>query len=604
MFQFDPGNQPAAPGVYLFRDATGRVLYVGKARDLRTRLRSYARGGDGRTHIPVMLGKAASVETIVTDSEVEALILENTLIKTHRPRYNVVYRDDKTYPYIRITKEDWPRVFITRTVVRDGSRYFGPYTEVGSLRAFLRSMKDRLKLRDCDLAITEKSRAEGRHKVCLDYHIGKCLGPCAGHDDQPDYNRRVETLVRILKGQVSEVRRETQAEMAAAASALRFEDAAAARDTLQVLERFDQGQKVEKGGGSENLDLLALAREDRDACMVVFRVREGRLNGRFHAHLRCELASPDEELLERFLFGYYEESRQIPPRLLLPLEPGDPDLLSGFLQELRGRSTRLEWPQRGEKASLMRMAEANARHLLAELKLERLKRDRVPETLQALARDLDLPGPPTRIEGFDISHFGGEGTVASLVVFEGGKPLKKDYRIFNIRETQGIDDFASMEEVVRRRYTRVLAEERPLPDLVLIDGGKGQLGRAHAVLQELGLASLPVIGLAKRFEEVFLPGESLPRNIPKVSASNRLLQHIRNEAHRFAIGHNRSRLSRERKMDFLEDVPGLGPTLRDRLLAHFGSLKKLRTASLEDLCAVRGISAAKAQAILEVAAQQ
>jgi excinuclease ABC subunit C len=307
--------------------------------------------------------------------------------------------------------------------------------------------------------------------------------------------------VKILKGQVEEVRRETRTEMELAASERRYEQAAAARDMLEVLDRFDQGQKVEKGGSSENLDLLALAREDRDACMVVFRVREGRLNGRFHAHLRCELESPTEELLERFLFSYYSESLQVPPRLLLPFEPENPDLLAGFLQELRGRSCRVEWPQRGEKASLIRMAEANARHLLAELKLERLKRERVPETLQALARDLGLPGPPKRIEGFDISHFGGEGTVASLVVFEDGKPLKKDYRIFNIRDTQGIDDFASMEEVVRRRYTRQLAEERALPDLVLIDGGKGQLGRAATVLQELGLHALPVIGLAKRFEE-------------------------------------------------------------------------------------------------------
>ncbi len=603
LFEFDPSLYPKEPGVYLFRDANGKVLYVGKAIALRERLRSYARGGDGRVHIGVMLRRATQVETIVTDNEVEALILENNLIKEHRPRYNVTYRDDKSYPYIRVTKEEWPRIFVTRNLVRDGSRYFGPYIDVKRLRAFLRSFKARLQLRDCELAITAEGVAAGKFQSCLDLHIGKCLGPCVGGDDRADYHRRVETVVRILKGQVLSLRQECEAEMASAAGELRFEDAARCRDTLAVLEQLDRGQKMEHGDRSDQMDLLAMAREDRDAAVVVLRVREGRMVGRFHSLMRVTLESSREEILERFLFQYYTEAHMVPPRVLLPLEPGNRELLERWLGDLREGSVRIDWPKRGEKKNLLKMAESNARHRLGEWKLDKAKRERVPETLAALARDLDLKGPPRRIEGFDVSHYAGEATVASMVVFQDGKPLKRDYRIFNIRETAGIDDFASIGEAVRRRYSRMLKEEKTLPDLVLIDGGKGQLGRAHEVLRELGLDALPVIGLAKRFEEVFVPGESLPRNIPKTSAANRLLQHIRDEAHRFAITRNRDRRSKERKMDFLDELPGLGPVLQERLLKHFGSLKKIRAATAAQLAEVQGISLKKAEGLAAAIAE-
>lgn len=611
MFRFDPRDHPTDAGVYLFRDREGKVLYVGKAKNLRQRLRSYAAGGDGRPTVAAMLGRAESVETLVTDSEVEALVLENNLIKEHRPRYNVFLKDDKTYPYVRVTRELFPRVFVTRTLVRDGSRYFGPYVEIKHLRGFLRSLKASLKIRECELAITEASVAAGRHKVCLDYHLGKCLGPCEGRQDAADYGQGVDAMVQTLRGRVEDHARETEDRMRAAAAELRYEEAARLRDRLGALERLRQGQKVEKGGSDEDLDVVALALSDADACATLLRVREGRLLGRFHSFFKGALDGDPRALLRAFLAQYYAQCEQLPGAVLLPEEPEEAALLADWLSERRREQAaaagearvparvRLAWPQRGEKKALLKMAEANAVRLLEGLQLERMKRDRVPETLKALARDLGLKGPPRRIEGFDISHFGGQATVASLVVFEDGRPLKRDYRHFRVKEVAGVDDFASMEEVVRRRYARLLEEGKPLPDLVLIDGGKGQLGRAAAVLRGLGLASQPVIGLAKRFEEVFVPGESLPRNIPKTSAANRLLQHVRDEAHRFALAYNRQLRARQDIPDPLAAVPGLGPVKRDRLLERFGGLKRLLEASAAELMETPGVGAALAQAIRE-----
>jgi len=611
MLRFDPADHPTDPGVYLFRDGGGTVLYVGKAKNLRQRLRSYAAGGDGRPTIAVMLAKAAGVETLVTDSEVEALVLENNLIKEHRPRYNVFLKDDKTYPYVRVTAELYPRVFVTRKLVRDGSRYFGPYVEVKHLRGFLRHLKAALKIRECDLAITEASVAAGRHKVCLDYHLGKCLGPCEGRQAPADHARAVEAVVQALRGRVDDHARETERAMREAARALDFEEAARLRDRLGALEQLRRGQKVERAEAGGDLDVIALVRADADACAALLRVREGRLLGRFHGFLKGALETDPGELTRAFLAQYYAQCEELPGEVLLSHEPADAALLADWLSERRraqaaaagearapGR-VKLSWPRRGEKKALLRMAEANAERLLETLRLERMKRDRLPASLKALARDLGLPGPPRRIEGFDISHFGGRATVASLVVFADGRPLKRDYRHFRVKEVAGIDDFASLEEIVRRRYVRLLAEGKPMPDLVLIDGGKGQLGRAAAVLRELGLPDQPVIGLAKRFEEVFVPGESLPRNIPKASAANRLLQHVRDEAHRFALAFNRRLRAKEALPDPLAAVPGLGPVKRDRLLERFGGLRRLAEATEEELLAVSGVGPALAQAIRE-----
>ncbi len=596
LFTFDPKDHPTQPGVYLFRNDQARVLYVGKARNLRQRLRSYAQGGDGRPNIPVMLRHAVSVETIVTASEVEALILENNLIKEHRPRYNLFFKDDKSYPFIRVTRETVPRIFLTRRQVRDGSRYFGPYTDVKHLRSFLTEIKEQLRIRDCDLSITEESVAQNKHRVCLNYHIGKCGGPCEGKEDLADYARRVELVVDILKGRAAGLRRDAERRMREAAATLEYEEAARQRDTIAVLDQFMARQKAERGV-DEDLDVIALAVEDNDACCALLRVRGGRILGRYHSFLNGALKAAPEELVSRFLEQYYSQCEDLPPLLLVPVQPGDTELISTWLSERRGAKCELRWPQRGEKVGLLKLGESNAQMLLSNLQLARMKRERIPETLKALQRDLDLPALPRRIEGFDISHFMGESTVASLVVFVDGKPRRSEYRHFHVRTVSGIDDFASMEEVVRRRYTRRLREETELPDLILIDGGKGQLGRAAYVLRELGLERLPVIGLAKRLEEVFVPGESEPRNLPKISSANRLLQHVRDEAHHFAITFNRKLRRQAAIVDPLEQIPGLGPKTQERLLSHFGSLGKIKAASVEELCTVQGIGRKLAELI-------
>jgi len=601
LFAFDPATYPAEPGAYLFRDAGGAVLYVGKAVNLRQRLRSYAAGGDGRVQIPVMLRKAATLEVIVTGSEVEALVLENNLIKEHRPRYNVFLKDDKSYPFVRITRELYPRILLTRQLVRDGSRYFGPFTEVRTLRGFLKGLRERLRIRQCDLAITEESIAAGRHKVCLDFHLGVCLGPCEGRQEPAAYSHAVEAARQVLRGRARDLRREEELAMREAAGRLDFEEAARRRDAIQALDQLIQGQKVEVGEGGD-ADVLGLARRDHEAAVALLRLRDGRVLGRFHSTLAGSLETPDGELLRTFLVDYYGQCEELPRELWLPAEPAERGLLETWLErraaELEGagaRPPRWVLPQRGDKVALLRMASHNAAQVLDERELRRLKRERIPDSLRALQRDLGLPRLPRRIEGFDISHFGGEATVASLVVFVDGKPLKKDYRHFHVKSVAGIDDFASMEEVVERRYRRLVEEGKELPDLVLVDGGKGQLGRAHAALCRLGLAAQPVCGLAKRFEEVFLPGESLPRNIPKDSTANRLLQAVRDEAHRFALRFNQHLRATRALPDPLAGVPGIGAELSRRLLLRFGGLRQLARASEEELAAVPGVGKARAR---------
>jgi excinuclease ABC subunit C len=603
MFTLDPAQYPPGCGVYLFRDAAGTVLYVGKAVNLRQRLRSYAAGGDGRAQIPAMLRRAAALEVIVTGSEVEALVLENNLVKEHRPRYNILLRDDKSFPFIRVTRELYPRILLTRRVVRDGSRYFGPYTEVRALRGFLKSLRERLRIRQCDLAISEESIAQHRHKVCLDYHLGTCLGPCEGRQTPADYEAALDLARGLLRGQGRQWRREEEERMRQAAARLDYEEAARRRDAIQALEQLMHGQKVEVQDAGD-ADVIGLARADHEATVALLRLRDGRVLGRFHSTLAGTLGRPPGEILAAFLFQYYNQCEELPHEIWLGSAPADQPLLETWLAGRAaalaaegvgaGRRPRLLVPQRGDRAALLRMAVQNAAQVLEERQLRRLARDRVPASLEALRRDLGLPALPRRIEGFDISHFGGAATVASLVVFVDGRPRKQDYRHFHVKSVAGVDDFAAMEEVVERRYRRLTEAGHALPDLVLIDGGKGQLGRAHAALRRLGLAGLPVCGLAKRFEEVFLPGESLPRNIPRDSAANRLLQQVRDEAHRFALRFNRDQMARLALPDPLAGVPGIGPELSSRLLLRFGGLRRLARATREELLEVKGVGPALA----------
>jgi excinuclease ABC subunit C len=606
LFKFSAADYPLNPGVYLFRNEKDEILYVGKAKKLRQRLASYASGGDGRPNISVMLKHARSLDTIVTHSELEALVLENNLIKEHRPRYNIFFRDDKSYPFIRVTNELFPRVFVTRKVIRDGSRYFGPYTDVKHLRSFLRDMRGKLNIRECALSMTIDSINARKHKLCLDYHLGKCQAPCEALQSPADYQKNVTILETVLQGNAQTMRRAAQDKMKSAAAVLDFEEATNQRDLANLLEQFIVGQRAEKGASEEDLDVAALATDDNDACVALFRIREGRIIGRFHNYLKGAMQQDAGWLMRSFLLQYYTESQQIPPRILLSHKTEDHDLFEQWISERRKDCTppgkgkfkvRLEWPQRGEKLSLLKMAEANAVMLLSDLQLNRMRRERIPESLKALQRDLNLEKLPKRIEGFDISHFQGKSTVASMVVFQDGKAKKKDYRHFHVKTVSGIDDFASMEEIVRRHYKRVLTEGSDLADLVLIDGGKGQLSRAVFVLQELGLKNLAVIGLAKRLEEVFIPGQSLPLNIPKTSASNRLLQQVRNEAHRFAISFNRQLRRKSNIRDPLSEIKGLGPVLLERLYAELSSKGGLAKATLDDILGIKGISQGLAESI-------
>ena len=513
-------NLPVSPGVYQFKDKEGIVLYVGKAKILRNRVRQYfhkSRVLDPR--IALMVEKVSDVEIITTDSEVEALILEANLIKSKKPRYNVNLKDDKSYPYIVITKEPYPRVFVTRRVSRDGSRYFGPYTDVHTMRSALKTVRDIFMIRSCNFHIDQEFIDKKKTRVCLDYHIKKCEGPCEGLVSEERYNQMIDHVAQVLLGKSSSVIESLDMQMKSAAAELKFEDAAVLRNRMRELEVYSSNQKI-VDIELHDRDIIAVAAEGDDACGVVFKIREGKILGRQHYYISKVEGKSESEVIEALVQRYYLESNDVPSEVVLssPIESGD--TAKEWLSGQRGKSVDVVSPVEGELAKLLLMCRKNAQYLLDELKLQKMKReDFVPHAVQSLQRDLRLQNPPRRIECFDISHLQGTETVASMVVFEDGRPKKSDYRKFKIRTTAEenlVDDFASMREVIRRRYSRVVEELLPLPDLIMVDGGKGQLSSACEVLNGLSLQSQPIISLAKRLEEVFVPNESDPVPIPKI----------------------------------------------------------------------------------------
>jgi excinuclease ABC subunit C len=586
---------PTRPGVYQHKDAEGTVLYVGKAKNLRNRVRSYFQEGrprDGRLN--ALVARIADVEVIVTDTEAEALILENNLIKALKPRYNVSLRDDKTYPFICIKNERFPRVFPTRRVRRDGSLYFGPYTDAKAMRLVLKTIKDLFKLRSCSLNLSEAAIRAGRYTPCLDYHIQKCAAPCVGYETEAHYNQTIEQIKTLLNGKTDTLVALLEDEMRRLAGEKKFEEAAELRDRVAALRKYAERQKVVTDRDVDR-DLFALEvdREDDVAVGVLFKVREGKIVGRQHKYLRGLDGTDDPALMQRFLEDYYTEATFFPDEVLLAAPAEDAGPLEALLREGRGRKVPVKVPERGEKADLMGMVQANARLLLGEWKLQRQKQEaeRVPRSVLALERDLHLKKPPRRIECFDISHLAGTGTVASCVVFEDGRPKKSDYRLFKIRslERGEVNDFRAMREVVERRYARLLEENGPWPDLVIIDGGKGQLSSAVEALQRVDVyGRFPVVGLAKRLEEVFTPGRSESVMIPRTSSSLRLLQRVRDEAHRFAVTAQRKQRRLKDLHSELMDVPGVGAKSVQKLLTTFGSVKGVRAASEADLAAVVG----------------
>ncbi|MEW6398616.1 MAG: excinuclease ABC subunit UvrC [Bacillota bacterium] len=617
---------PDRPGVYLFKDAAGQVVYVGKALSLRNRVRSYFHSSAGlNQRTMAMLSRAAGLDWIVTDTELEALTLESNLVKRHRPRYNVMLKDDKHYPYLRVTTEDrWPRLVVARRARRDGSRYFGPYYPASVVHETMRLCRRLFPLRTCS------DRALGNtERPCLNYHIGRCLGPCTGQVDADEYRQVVRDLCLFLGGRGEEVRQRLRARMEEAAGRLEFEKAARLRDQIQALDRLIEEQKM-VSTGLEDQDVVGLARAGGDVCLQVFFMRAGKVVGRRHYFLPAASLAlapgasertgagtahdapgggngrvQDAEILAAFLKQHYADTEDIPAQILLPSAPEESDLIGEWLTRQAGHRVSLVVPRKGEKRRLVELVTENARQVLNEIKPEEERRREMGrEAARVLGELAGLVGPVHRLEGYDISNLQGRQAVGSLVVFEDGVPRKEHYRLFRLR-TPGPDDYAMMQEVLFRRFRRGLQEAgsgsswATMPDLVLVDGGRGQLNAALEVLRALDLERIPAMGLAKEQELLFLPDRPEAVELPRDSAALHLVQWLRDEAHRFALGHHRRARKREGLRSLLDEVPGIGPRRKKELLRHFGSLEKLVAASVEELAAVPGMNRAAARRLKE-----
>lgn len=577
---------PASPGVYIMKNSDGEIIYIGKAKVLRNRVRSYFQGRATDHRAAMVLHKhVADIEWILTDTELEALILEANLIRLHRPRYNVLAKDDKHFPYLRLTLgEAFPRLEVVRRVEQDKHRYFGPYSDAGAMRKTLGLAREIFRIRDCELDLSHK-RLE---RPCLSYHIRRCDGPCIDAITEAEYQPVVEQIILLLEGRNKELLERLHGEMERKASLLDFEGAARLRDQIQSLARIHEAQKVDLGEFVD-LDVVALSREGRWACIARFQVRGGAILDRSHLIVKCPLEEDDAEILERGLVDLYPEGVQRPPpEIHLSAMPADETLLQEFLSRQAGRKVRLSRPKQGDSFKTIRMAIANARMLLVEHLAKIETRNRVSLAVASLQEALGLSDPPRRIIGFDISHLQGTGTVASLVSFLDGRPNKQEYRRFHVKTVEGIDDFASMREVVGRHFRRLREEGKEPPDLVLIDGGKGQLGMAVEAIRAEGFPEQAILGLAKRIEEVFLPGRSEAILLPVHSPALKMLQHLRDEAHRFAITFQRSLRTSTVASSWLDTVPGIGPAKRSLLLQQFGSVARIRQAGEEQIAAVVG----------------
>ena len=593
------------PGVYIFRDAKEDVLYVGKAKSLRPRVRSYFQPGssDTRQGIRQMASRVQAIETIVTSSEVEALHLEQNLVKRHRPPFNVRLRDDKSFPYIAVTVEDdYPRVMFTRERHRRGVVYFGPYANAKKVRETLDVLNRVFRYRPCE------GPQPGRHSgiPCLDYHIERCHAPCVGYISKEDYREVIDQVIEFLSGDDRPIRRRLEAQMRDAAADERFEDAARYRNRLRAIERLSERQAVERKSIG-TIDVIGVAVSPERAAVQVFPLREGRMVDRYSFHLENAAGEELGEVLEQFCLEYYGGAPSIPPQILVPRGAGDLSALETFLSERRGSHVEVRAPERGEKRRLQELAQQNAQLALdSETYVSETKRARRLESLEELREALNLESLPIRIECFDISNIQGQEVVGSMVVFEDAVAKKSHYRKFTIRDVAGQDDFASMREVISRRFSRLAADPgsdewnesfAATPNLVVIDGGKGQLSAALAAMQELDLPRVAVIALAKRIEEVFVPGRPDPIVLSEHSPGLQLLQRIRDEAHRFAITFHRQRRDASARESMFDQIEGVGPARRRALLRHFGSAERVLQASEEELQGVPGVPAKTARTI-------
>jgi len=570
---------PDKPGVYQFIDSSGTILYVGKARSLRKRVQSYfAKNQTGKTS--VMLSRAVDLRHIVVDNESEALLLENSLIKKHQPRYNILLKDDKTYPWICIKNEHFPRVFMTRKLIPDGSSYYGPYTSVQAVRTLLELIRQLFQIRTCSLPLTTRSIEEGKFKVCLEYHIGNCKGPCVGLVSEEEHDQQIEKIKQVIKGDVSTVTGHLETLMKNYAAELKFEEAQKIKEKLDILSKY-RSKSLVVNASVKNVDVFGCTTDNGSMYISYLKVVEGAIVQSYAIELKMRL----EEERESILSTAVTEIRQ-------RVSSDSPEILVPFMPDILIDKVRYTIPRKGDRRKLLDLAVRNS----SFFKLERQKKtaersveNRSLRNMEKMKNDLHMPDLPVHIECFDNSNIQGQSPVAACVVFRNGKPSNREYRHFNIKTVTGPDDYASMEEVITRRYKRMLEEKTPLPQLIVIDGGKGQLSSALKSLESLGLRGrITVIGLAKKLEEIYFPGDSVPLYLDKNSITLKIIQHIRNEAHRFGINFHRGKRSSGMNASRLDDIPGIGEKTKEVLLKKFGSVKKVAETTIEELSAVVG----------------
>lgn len=570
---------PDKPGVYQFIDATGTILYVGKARSLRKRVASYFTGNQsGKTR--VMLSRATDLRHIVVDNESEALLLENSLIKKHQPRYNIMLKDDKTYPWICVKNEHFPRVFLTRKLIPDGSSYYGPYTSVPAVKTLLELIRHLFQIRTCSLPLTEKSIADGRYRVCLEYHMGNCKAPCVGLIEETEYNLQIERIKEIIKGDLSGVTAYLESMMKQFAAELRYEEAQKIKEKLDQLAKY-RSKSVVVNSSVRNVDVFGCSVDGDSMYVSYMKVVSGAIVQSWSVELKMRMEEDRESLLSTAVTEIRHRVSSDSPEIIVPFMP---DILIDNVKYLV--------PKRGDRHKLLELATRNALFFRLEREKKAAEQSRETRTEKNLAKmknDLHMPVLPVHIECFDNSNIQGESAVAACVVFRNGRPSNREYRHYNIKTVTGPDDFASMEEVIYRRYRRLLDEEKSLPQLVVIDGGKGQLSSAMKSLEALGLrGKITVIGIAKRLEEIYFPGDSVPLYLDKNSITLKIIQQLRNEAHRFGINFHRGKRSSVMNRSILDEIPGIGEKTKELLLKEFGSVKKISEASLPELERVAG----------------
>ena len=592
---------PTEPGVYFFKNKNNDIIYIGKAKHLRNRVRSYFQNNKYQTPKNISMSKRiVDIEWLVVRNEVEALLTEANLIKQHQPYYNVNLKDDKSFPFIRITNEPFPRVFITREIIRDGSKYFGPYTDVIYLRRTLKAIRRIFPVRSCDYFIDQSVIDAKKIKLCLDYHIKKCEGPCEGLVTKSHYKEMIDNIISFLHGKTKTSEDYIKDQMKIASKQLRYEDAVIYRDQLLAIKEFKKKQ-TKINADFDDRDVIGYAKENDFGIVVIVRIRNGRIASREKLSI-ANLDENDANMVKTVITQFYFDTDFIPSEICVQHPPDSINELMAWLKEKRGRKVKIISPQKGEKAKQVRLAYQNAKLLLGEWIINKQKRkDLIPKMIQQLQDDLQLKAPPRKIECFDISHLGGTNTVASMVCFVDGKARKSNYRKYNIKSVDGVDDFASIREVVFRRYKRVKEEGTGLPDLIVVDGGKGQLSMAVSALRELGLDYVPIISLAKKLEEVFMPGHADPQSIHKQSPGLILLRQLRDEAHRFAITFQRQKRNKSVSKSVFINIKGMGEKKVQKLLSKYKDLEIVASKLDQELAKDLSISKEAAKEVIETA---